>query len=531
MLLHDALLQAECPICLQQLGYVVPPPPSRPESPQHDAYGGFLTTASPFTSGSYVSSITHSPISLPNRSSSNVEADSEFRITFAPGVYGSDAADPWDPSFALATSNSAGPPSHTSGASASTTPPHADNNGGPADNAGKTGESACGVAVLPCGHLLHYLCATQLCEYAPHPFCPVCRKKLCSAADLVLFSPRARAPARTAATAATVSTPIVPQVGSSLEGEGVREGVSSGKRKRGRREEQIGPQHPSDHPSAYSLDGEERSNVTIISDEAVAHTTMEPSKDGVLGGTKLTGSNADEVRVDSASTSTALIEPLSSSTGTAGTHTSRPTSPRSSAAARTQTRDKHNVGEDDILIIGARQLPPVQAYAELLLRTTATWADRTDVLKARVTHLERSQQQLQSDCAELDRTLTAARRRRELLLNLPSASPTRGTSGGGAEALPAFERLRELRRLCGETRTAMTEATVQLAASTREHAEVRRQIEKYTRKLLRLNASEVETEQRSVDGKERRRSDHPKLPRSSGDTGVGGDGRSGTHHQ
>ncbi|KEG11079.1 hypothetical protein DQ04_03001040 [Trypanosoma grayi] len=47
-----------------------------------------------------------------------------------------------------------------------------------------------GIVVLPCGHLLHFLCAVQLYEYKEGATCPICRQPLKSTADFVLFSPR-----------------------------------------------------------------------------------------------------------------------------------------------------------------------------------------------------------------------------------------------------------------------------------------------------------------------------------------------------
>ncbi|KPI83243.1 hypothetical protein ABL78_7733 [Leptomonas seymouri] len=525
MLLHEALLQSECPICLQPLNFAVPPPPSRPASP----FSAISSSASPpsLTSPNYVSSAIHSPISPPNRST-DLDTDGEFHITFAPGVYGSDAADPWFPSFEILSSvpgsqsrssapgerrltSSSLPESHTTGAGSKEG--HGD------DTA--THESASGVVVLPCGHLLHYPCAMQLCEYATHPSCPVCRAKLSSVVDLTPLCPRLRAPHR-----ATTTTTAGAQVPPPCDVEAVRGRGAANERKRRRGDAEA----EGCTLSAEPPDAEGSNDATVISDEDKEKPPG--AGEALLGGAELTNMGRAAARsamplehVRRVSASLVVIGPssgASSNVASPSTLVNNVSQALGRASPRTTSPDadgrvdtKHHSAEDDILILGARQLPPAQAYAELLLRTTATWASRADVLKTRVAHLEKSQQQLQNDCAELGRTLSAARRRRELLLNLPCASTA---SADSTDALPSFERLRELRRLCGDTRAAMAEATAQLAASTREHAEVRRQIEKYSRKLARVKAGDDVEE--AKNGSSARRHPH-KPPRSSEATGDG----------
>ena len=68
MLLHEALLRTECPICLQPLNYTVLPPPSQPASPLYGTSKALGNAPSSPTSPGYASGIstaTHSPITLP----------------------------------------------------------------------------------------------------------------------------------------------------------------------------------------------------------------------------------------------------------------------------------------------------------------------------------------------------------------------------------------------------------------------------------------------------------------------------------
>ena len=523
MLLHEALLRTECPICLQPLNYTVLPPPSQPASPLYGTSKALGNAPSSPTSPGYASGIstaTHSPITLPfSGNGATASREDEFHITFAPGVYGSDAADPWHPSFELTHQRDTNVPNRpttttTAGSrvtSSSTFSPedYQSRAGKMVDQDGDTtatDESASGVAVLPCGHLLHYLCAMQLCEYTTHPSCPVCRTKLSSAAaDLVLFCPRARAPPRTAATAV----------------KDTRESFAAAQRKR-RRE---GEMEAEEEKGRGCLDGESSNSVTVIQDDNV----------------KRPGNVDEDILGDSERAPMEKAEPTSSAMSFDGEHSpgalpklsgvaqpihdsSLPTTTSAAENASNSCTQRSSASEEEILILGARQLPPSRAYAELLLRTTATWADRADVLQTRVTHLEKSQQQLQSDCAELDRTLASARRRRELLLNVPSTAAAATGAAGDADALPSFERLRELRRLCSETRTAMTESTAQLAASTREHAEVRRQIEKYTRKLARLHTGEEADEKEGTREHRETRDRHNAARRQGPPNSSGGAG-------
>ncbi|KPA86866.1 hypothetical protein ABB37_00913 [Leptomonas pyrrhocoris] len=514
MLLHEALLQSECPICLQPLHFaVVPPPPSRPASTLSGASPSSLST--PSTPSNYVSSTTHSPIA-PSGRLIEVDNGGEFQITFAPGVYGSDLADPWHPTFEILSSNSSSSSAQSISADETHSTPSSDEagstfsfsssesshsipttrtHGTPSD------ESASGVAVLPCGHLLHYVCAMQLFEYATGKSCPVCRKALISRADVVLFCPRVRTPPHPAASIPTATS---------------ERAASTRKRRRNDADT------PSDQlPSQNVLGG--CSSVTVRSADDAERS--ERAREEVLGGTQLVGTDSDAAQLvvpldheRGVRASSALIRPLAGASNAAALSSSSVL--HRSHASGEASRPTPTPAEDDILLLGARQLPPAQAYADLLLRSTATWADRTDVLKARVTHLEGNQRQLQNDCAELERMLAAARRRRELLLNLPSAAHT---GGNGVDALPSYERLQELRRLGKETRTAMTEVTAQLAASTRAHAEVRRQIEKYSRKLARLKVGgdvEKEAEFTVKDGK----SQHMPSQRSTAANTSGSDG-------
>ncbi|CAG9576438.1 conserved hypothetical protein [Leishmania major strain Friedlin] len=471
MLLHEALVHTECPICLQPLDYRLRPPPSRPASPPSFGTSTVAATGSETTSSTTASG--HSPRSPLQLSGSNASGRAgEFCITFAPGVYGSDATDPWRPSLAVlspASPHEAPSPSgqHIVAHSELCSPfsgRGADLSGSGHTANSSSDEGAAGVVVLPCGHLLHYLCAMQLCEYAIHPSCPVCRLKLASGADLILFRPQLRVSLIAAAQASS---------GVSFDGvyiEGEHNSAIS-VRKRSRLEE---AEREDDHmqcTDGHLADGEDTSSVQACSPQsgsqrgcvpgpAVAHTSTSQSGGELSAPLLILGDD---------------LEPTD--TCAAPKTQGSPATSRQSSGGDADA----NQGEDDIMIIGARQLPPSQAYAELLLRTTATWAARAETLKARVEHLERSQQLLQSDCTELERTLTVARRRREVLLNLPSSKDEQ-------DALPSAQRLRELRRLCLETRTAMSSTTTQLAEAVRGHAEVRRQTEKYMRKLSRLES-------------------------------------------
>lgn len=464
-------MDTECPICLQPLNYRLQPPPSRPASPSSSGTSAVAAPGSGTTSSTSASR--HSPHSPLQLSGSNASGGAgEFCITFAPGVYGSDATDPWHPSLAVLSPVSPHEaPSLSGQRSFAHREPCPPSSGGGANlsNSGHTADSssdegAAGVVVLPCGHLLHYLCAMQLCEYAIHPSCPVCRLKLASGADLALFRPQLRMSLIAAAQASS---------GVSADGRYMERDCKRAisVRKRCRPEEAGREDGHAPYTDRHRADAEDANSVQVCSPPsesqrgcvpgpAVAHPSMSQSGGELSAPTLILGDDWEP-------TDTCAAPKTQGS----------PATSRQNSGGDADT----NQGEDDITIIGARQLPPSQAYAELLLRTTATWAARAETLKARVEHLERSQQLLQSDCSELERTLTVARRRREVLLNLPSSKDEQ-------DALPSAQRLRELRRLCLETRTAMSSTTKQLAEVIRGHAEVRRQTEKYMRKLSRLES-------------------------------------------
>ncbi|GET89479.1 hypothetical protein, conserved [Leishmania tarentolae] len=471
MLLHEALLHTECPICLQPLDYRLRPPHGHPASPPSSTTSAVASTGSGVCSSTTVS--THSPHSPMQLSGSNASGGAgEFCITFAAGVYGSDSTDPWHPSLVV-----------PSPASPHEAPSPLDQrrfvhselcpliSGGGANLTGSThtadsssDEGAAGVVVLPCGHLLHYLCAMQLCEYATHPSCPVCRLKLASGVDLILFRPQLRLSLIAAAQASSG----VPSNDPCTEGE-CKNSISM--RKRCQTDEAGREGGHTQYTDSRRADSEGTTSVQVcppaselqrgcVLDPASVHaSTLESGDDG-------TSSNV-VLRDDVEPTDTCAVPQTQGSIGAS----------RQDNGGGLDT----NQGEDDITIVGARQLPPSQAYAELLLRTTATWAARAETLKERVEHLERSQQLLQSDCSELENTLTVARRRREALLNFPSAKDEQDT-------LLSVQRLSELRSLCLETRTTMASTTAQLAETIRSHAEVRRQIDKYMRKLSRLES-------------------------------------------
>ncbi|KAG5499561.1 hypothetical protein JIQ42_05034 [Leishmania sp. Namibia] len=477
MLLHEALVHTECPICLQPLDCRLRPPPSRPACTPSRGTSATATTGIGSTSSSGApGGSPHSPLQ-PSRPNATGGAG-EFRITFGPGVYGSDAADPWHPSLTVPTPAPPheAPDSSVQNRSAyneSRLPFSGDGSDLPghghsacSSSGSSSEEGAAGVVVLPCGHLLHHLCVMQLCEYATHLSCPVCRLKLASDADVILFRPQLRV-SSIAAAQALVSVPS-----SCYEAEG-KCMTATATRKRSRAEEAGREEGEAPYAGSLRADGDATGSLQSASCEsasqrvgvpyrAVACTpTVQPSRERRTA-TPIFGHDVGPTDTGAAPETPAL-----------------PGVWRQNSSADASTSQ----GEDDITIVGARQLPPSQAYAELLLRTTASWAARTETLKARVEHLERSRQLLQSDCSELERTLTVARRRREVLLNLPSSKEQE-------DALRSAHRLRELRRLCLETRAAITTATAQLAEAVRDHAEVRRQTEKYTRKLARLEGGE-----------------------------------------
>ncbi|KAG5501874.1 hypothetical protein JKF63_04144 [Porcisia hertigi] len=471
MLLHEALVHTECPICLQPLGCHLRAPPSRPVSPlcvtpsaAATAHGDATSSTSTPGSSSYL---------LAGSSGSNTSGGlGEFRITFAPGVYGSDATDPWHPSLPLQLPAS---PREAPGSSH----PHSFVHGGErvpfsegdghlpgtgGTTAGGDGdEGSAGVVVLPCGHLLHYLCAIQMCEYVTNPSCPVCRLTLTSTFDLILFRPRMRSSSivEARATAGDSST-------RAYVDKGGRTSVTATRK----------------HCRSEEVGGED-SQTPIVEDDLVnsndANKVQVHSSGPALGrGSLATWGIAYTSTSHSAGERNAVTLTLCDGLETTALCTV-PKVQASAAKSPQMNGDDVNTsqGEDDITIVGTRQLPPSQAYTELLLRTSTSWIGRTETLRTRVEHLERSQQQLQNDCVELKRTLTVARRRREVLLDLPSSKDEQ-------DALRSAQRLHELRRLCLETRTAMRATTAQLAEAIRDHAEVRRQTEKYMRKLSRM---------------------------------------------
>ncbi|KAK7194382.1 Ring finger domain/Zinc finger, C3HC4 type (RING finger) containing protein [Novymonas esmeraldas] len=430
-LLHEALVHTECPICLQPLGNSIEAtPPTQDTSP---------------------SSTSHTPHAPPPPLRSVADAagrTGEFHILVAPNVYGTDDDDPWLPTLAATSAETR--PTRTSAAVA-------------AASAGSSGsgssEAADVVVVLPCGHLLHLLCAMQLCEYAQHPSCPVCRLKLSSSADVVHFSPRSRPQvaqhhrgrAEVAVVGRTTNTPTTADTPKRRRVEAGRGGSGSAP----------SADVPHTHDDHHHEDEEEEEDSNSV--QVVVVPPPPPPSTYTAGDGAEVGAAAEAAEAEDRSGDAVVLGEESS-----GSESGAP-----SAARQT---------EAEITLVGARQLPPSQAYAELLLRTSSSWAVRAETLEARVGHLEASQRQLQSDCSELERTVAVARRRREVLLSVPSSKEDEDATRMAAQ------RLRELRRLCVDTRTAITSTTALLAQAIRESAEVQRQMEKYTRKLARLDA-------------------------------------------
>ncbi|KAF5222375.1 hypothetical protein ECC02_004656 [Trypanosoma cruzi] len=165
MFLFDAMRHAECSICLQTL------------------LPGTGSSASPSNGVSPEKKLPSPPRVSPAPQLGEVSSrEEEFRITFAPGVSRQDTTDDFMTFINALDMYRRAAKKHGSRHRTSrevgcgVTPCGADH----------------GIVVLPCGHLLHFLCAIQLHEYSNHPTCPICREAIKSPEDCVLFLPLSR---------------------------------------------------------------------------------------------------------------------------------------------------------------------------------------------------------------------------------------------------------------------------------------------------------------------------------------------------
>ncbi|RNF01131.1 hypothetical protein TraAM80_07183 [Trypanosoma rangeli] len=165
MFLLDAMRHAECSICLQTLSL---------------SAGG---SPSPSNGGSPAKKLPSPPRAspVPRHAESRLD-EGEFQITFAPGVSRSHTADD------VMTFITALDAYHRAVKKGSRHSRASRDAGGGLLSCG----AEQGIVVLPCGHLLHFLCAIQLHEYSNSPTCPICRQALKKTEDYVLFVPRPR---------------------------------------------------------------------------------------------------------------------------------------------------------------------------------------------------------------------------------------------------------------------------------------------------------------------------------------------------
>ncbi|RNF27375.1 uncharacterized protein Tco025E_00374 [Trypanosoma conorhini] len=163
MLLLYAMRHAECSICLQTLIFSADGSPS------------------PSCGGSPAKQLPSPPrVSPAPRPAEARAGEGGFQITFAPGV---SQTDPADEVLTFITALDAYQRTAKKG-------------GGSGSSDADRGFLSCGaeqgIVVLPCGHLLHFICAIQLHEYSKSPACPICRQALKGPEDYVLFLPRPR---------------------------------------------------------------------------------------------------------------------------------------------------------------------------------------------------------------------------------------------------------------------------------------------------------------------------------------------------
>lgn len=306
-----------------------------------------------------------------------------------------------------------------------------------------------GIAVLMCGHMLHYLCVMQLYEYTKQATCPVCRAPVADASSIVRFAPRNKFAAHTAAvhshaSSASASMPLssassyasavvarlgvtVPPAHANGEGDDVVDGHSS---------------HLLEH--MCTADGREGG-----ADDARTHTRKR-LREGRVDGADRPGREDDARTV----------------CDDEGAH--REESDRVGLGERDTTMTGGVEGGDDVTIVGTRHVPQFQVYRDRLLRVTSLYHARADTLVARKEQLQSSLRQLTEDCSLLDMTVSAARQRYEMMC-----------SDGEVAHVD------ELRRLCAETKRACDSATTELASTMRINAQIKRQMEKYNRRLRR----------------------------------------------
>lgn len=453
----EALLHSECPICLQRLNVCL----------KDDTEGSISATtsssalsSSSMLTGTSIATIYPSSPSLPG--TADGDASDGFNIMYAPSVLIA------NPQLANSVRRSA----VVAGCELAKNDANADESGG--DDGG-------GVVVLFCGHLLHYLCATQLCEYTEHPSCPVCRTVIASTDEMVRFSPRQRPSAvqksRDAAASAmiaSVQSPLSPpataaikvrstqqrcaSVSESSFGSGVSSVVQDGT------EEGADGRGATCRPSKRSRHEEgHRIRNPVAETEVIVDVDGEQHHDGEVSvsSTKKTSGAADIPRGDADD----AVE---------------------QSGRRRQRRSSSCGVTDDITIVGARQRLPSEAYCSFLNRMCDPWQRRSENLRARAVHLASSAGQLEADNRELEATLMAARRRREVL-NL--AFPEQNQLARASD-----QRLCDLRQLARESQASLSTSTAELVAAVREHGDLQRQVEKYQRKLSRLRTKGCDSE-------------------------------------
>lgn len=444
MLLFEALATAECPVCLMPLEFNHSTGPSPDPSP-HKTANDAMTTMT-MHAGNASSGMTGGSVIDPG----------DFRISFAPGVSVMNLAD-----FAPGGGSDHRHPcvSYNSnsryniGCGFGLMGDYTGPDGGPDTVPGGNDEGD--IVVLACGHFIHSLCLRQLVEFQTgtaagggsghrDPSCPVCRQPVRSVrSEVFLFRPHTR-PSRLGRAILTSDS----STGGGEENDG-KNGNSS----------------------------EQQATVATI-------TPARPTRKRLLrGGSPKAATaaapgaevKAEEMEVD----------------GDFVVFTARNVDGRLNITVPDDDEDQDNHDdcdeaekeeEDEITLVATRQVPLTTAYRDLLNRTSRQLKGRGATLKSRESHLQSSLDQLSSDCEEVDRSVADIKERCDVISGDNGSS---GGGGGGAEA-----RRLDLLRVAAETRAACDAATGEIAAATRERAEIQRYLESYGRKIARLEDPE-----------------------------------------
>ncbi|CAD2215036.1 hypothetical protein ADEAN_000248900 [Angomonas deanei] len=137
--------------------------------------------------------------------------------------------------------------------------------------------------------------------------------------------------------------------------------------------------------------------------------------------------------------------------------------------------------EDDVRVVGMRTVAPSCVYVDHIARDADHYAKRVENVKSREGKLNESKKQLEEEIAQLRVSISGAKERMDTMFPDCRNDPD--------NALASATRLENLRKVCKETKWSSDRVASEMAVTLREKAELIRQIEKYERKLKRMEPS------------------------------------------